>query len=77
MLFTDTDSFMYVIKTKAVDEDFSKDKEMFDFSNFWANSKYYDNWNKLVVGKIEDETGGVAVKKCWMKDKLVIFLGRW
>ena len=63
MLFTDTDSFMYVIKTKAVDEDFSKDKEMFDFSNFWANSKYYDNWNKLVVGKIEDETGGVAVKK--------------
>ena len=63
MLFTDTDNFMYVIKTKAVDEDFSKDKEMFDFSNFWANSKYYDNWNKLVVGKIEDETGGVAVKK--------------
>ena len=63
MLFTDTDSFMYVIKTKAVDEDFSKDKEMFDFSNFWANSKYYDNWNKLVVGKIENETGGFAVKK--------------
>ena len=62
MLFTDTDSFMYVIKTKAVDEDFSKDKEMFDFSNFWANSKYYDNWNKLVVGKIEDETGVLLSK---------------
>ena len=33
LLFTDTDSLMYEIKTEDVYEDFSKDKEMFHFSN--------------------------------------------
>ena len=35
--FTDTDSLMYEIKTEDVSQDFSKDKEMFDFSNCSAN----------------------------------------
>ena len=43
-------------------EDFSKDKEMFNLSNYSAKSKYYDNSNKLVVGKMKDETGGVAIE---------------
>ena len=43
LLFKDTDSLIYKIKTKDVFEDFSSDKEMFDFSN---KSKYYDNSNK-------------------------------
>ena len=33
-LFTDTDSLMYKIKTEDVYENFSADKEMFDFSNY-------------------------------------------
>ena len=33
LLFTDTDSLMYEIKTEDVYEDFSSDKEMFDLSN--------------------------------------------
>ena len=33
LLFTDTDSLMYEMKTEDVHEDFSNDKEMFDFSN--------------------------------------------
>ena len=33
LLFTDTDNLMYEIKTEDVYEDFSKDKEIFDFSN--------------------------------------------
>ena len=33
LLFTDTDSLMYEIRTEDVYEDFSSDKEMFDFSN--------------------------------------------
>ena len=33
LLFADTDSLMYEIKTKEVYEDYIKDKEMFDFSN--------------------------------------------
>ena len=49
---------MYEIKTEDVYEDFSKDKEMFDFSNYSVKSKYCDESNKLVVGKMKDETGG-------------------
>ena len=33
LLFTDTDSFMYEIKTENVYEDFGSNKEMTDFSN--------------------------------------------
>ena len=33
---------------------------MFDFSNYSTKSKYYDNLNKLVIGKMKVETGGVA-----------------
>ena len=44
----------YEIKTEDVYEDFSNDKEMFDFSNYSTKWKYYDNSNKLVVGKIKD-----------------------
>ena len=36
LLFTETDSLMYEIKTENVSDDFSKDKEMFDFSNYLA-----------------------------------------
>ena len=32
LLFTETDSLIYEIKTEHVYKDFSKDKEMFDFS---------------------------------------------
>ena len=48
LLFTHTDKFMYEIKTEGVYEDFSSNKEMFDFSNY---SKYYDDSNKLVNWK--------------------------
>ena len=39
LLFTDTDSLANEIKTKDVYEYFSKDKEIFDFSNYSAKSK--------------------------------------
>ena len=63
LLFTDTDSLMYKIKTEDVYEDFSNDKEMFDFSNYSTKSKCYDNSKKLVVGKMKDETAGVAIEE--------------
>ena len=62
-LFTDTDSLMYEIKSEDVYEDVSKDKEMFDFCNYSTKSKYDDNSNKLVVGKIKDETAGIAIEE--------------
>ena len=63
LLFTDTDSLMYVIKTEDVYEDFSNDKEMFDLSNYSTKAKYYDNSNKLMIGKMKDETAGVVIKE--------------
>ena len=47
---------MYEIKAEDVYKDFSNDKEMFNFSNYSTKSKYYDNSNKVVVGKMKDET---------------------
>ena len=45
LLFTDTDSLMYEIKTVDVHEDFSSNKEVVNFSNYMTKSKYYD-WNE-------------------------------
>ena len=71
---TDTDSLMYEIKAKDVYED--KDKEMFDFSNYSVLSKYNDS-NKLVFGKVKDETRGVAVTIWWIEAKYIFILSRW
>ena len=54
---------MYKNKTEDVYEDFSNNKEMFDFSNYLTKSKYYDSSNKLVTGKMKDETGDVAIEE--------------
>ena len=54
---------MYEIKTEDIYEDFRNNKEMFDFSNYSTKSKYYDNSNNLVIGKIKDETAGVAIEE--------------
>ena len=39
MLFTDTDSVTYEIKTEDIYEDFYKDKDLFDFSNIFRRFK--------------------------------------
>ena len=33
---------------------------MFDFSNYLTKSEYHNDSNKLVIGKMKSETGGVA-----------------
>ena len=45
---------------------------MFDFSNYSTKSKYYDNSNKLVVGKTKDETAGVVIEES--KPKMYSYL---
>ena len=45
---------MYEIKTKNVFDDFSKNKEMFDFNSCSVKLKYNDNSNALVVSKYKD-----------------------
>ena len=48
---------------------------MFDFSNYSTRSKYDDNSNKLVIGKMQDETGGVAIEEyVGLKPKMYLYL---
>ena len=35
---------------------------MFDFSNCSTKSKYYNDSNELLIGKIKDETGDSAIE---------------
>ena len=60
-LFTHTDNLINKLK-QNVYEDFSKDKEIFEFTNCSVESKYYDDTNKLIVDKMQDETGGALLK---------------
>ena len=60
MLFTYTDSLTYEIKSDVYKE-FFKHKRLFDFSNYPKDSKFFDEINKKVIGKMKDEFGGVII----------------
>ena len=50
-------------KNDDVHEYFSNNKEMFDCTNYLTKAKFHDNSNKFVVGKMKDETAGVAIEE--------------
>ena len=54
---------MYEIKTEDVYEDFIEDKKTSDFSNYSLKSKYYNDSNKLMVCKMNDEAADVLLIK--------------
>ena len=59
--FTDTDSLVYAIKSENVCEEFFEWKDFFDFSNYSNDSKFFNETNKKVIGKMKDEFAGVIV----------------
>ena len=64
LLFTDTDSLMYEIRTDDVYEDFKRigtEKDCWDNSDYPKDSPYYSTHNKKVIGKFKDEAEGVPV----------------
>ena len=63
LLFTDTDSLTYEIKSENVYKEFYKWKDLFDVSNYSKDSKFYDNTNKKVIGKMKDEYGGTVINQ--------------
>ena len=63
LLFTDTDSLTYEIKSENVYEEFSQRKDLFDFTNYSKDSKFFDESNKKVIGKMKEEFGGVIVNE--------------
>ena len=61
MLFTDTDSLIYEIKSEGVYEEFFKNKHLFDFSNYPKDSNFFDETNKKVIGKVKDDSEGKII----------------
>ena len=61
LIFTDTDSLAYEIKSENVYEEFYKWKDLFDFSNCSKDSRFYNESNKKVIGKMKDEYSGVII----------------
>ena len=61
LLFTDTDSLTYEIKTDDVYKDFWKDKQIFDNSDYEEKSPFFDKTNNKVIGKFKDEAAGVPI----------------
>ena len=51
LLFTDTDSVTYEIKSENVSEEFFKWKDLFDFSNYAKDSKFFYETNKKLLEK--------------------------
>ena len=72
-MFTDTDSLVYETKTEDVYENFNQDKKMFDFCNYSTKLKFPDDSNKLVVGKMKDETAVVTKKLLEWSQKCICF----
>lgn len=56
---TDTDSLFYKFQTEDLYQDMARNKQLFDTSNFLKNHSLYSEANKKVIGKMNDETGGV------------------
>ena len=63
LLFTDLDSLADEIKSKDVYEGFFEWKDLFDFSNYPRESKFFNETNQKVIGKMKDKFGGVIVDK--------------
>ena len=63
LLFTDTDSLFYEIKSENGYEEFFKWKDLFDFSNHSKDSMFFNKTNKKVIGKMKDEFGEVIVSE--------------
>ena len=61
LLFCDTDSLCFEIKTKDMYKDFEELKHIFDFSNYPKDHPLYDESNKAVPGLLKDETAGKPI----------------
>ena len=62
LLFTDTDSLCYHIKTVDIYKDMDDDSHHFDRSDYdMSGYRGQDNANKKVIGKFKDETNGIPI----------------
>ena len=62
-MFTDTHSLVYKNITDDVHEDFYEDENLFDFSDYTPDLKFFDLVNKKVIGKMKDEFKGEIISE--------------
>ena len=62
LLFRDTDRVVYEIETN-VQEDFYENKNLFNFSYYLQNLKFFDPSNRKVIGKMKDEVKGKVISE--------------
>ena len=62
-MITDTDSLVYETETDDIYEDFYKNKNLLDFSDYLEDSKYFDLFNKSVIGKMKDKVKGKIISE--------------
>ena len=66
-----THSLAYERKSEDVYEKVFMHKHLFDFSNFSKDSKFYDNQNEMVVGKMRVVNKGIPINKFFgLKSKM-------
>ena len=63
LLFTDTDSLCYHIETQDIYDDMKADAFHFDTSDYPADHPLHSTANKKIIGKMKDETAGVAISE--------------
>ena len=61
LLITDTGRLIYEIKSEDVYKEFFKWKDLFDFSSYSEDSKFFNSTNKKLIGKMIYEFGGVII----------------
>ena len=61
LLYTDTDSLIYMIRTRDAYRDMLKHRDDFDTSNYPRGHMCYDEHNARVLGKFKDEANGVVI----------------
>ena len=63
LLFTDTDSLCYDVKTDDLYHDFLQDLDYFDTLEYPRDHFLYSVRNKKVPGKMKDETRGIPIEE--------------
>ena len=63
VLFSDTDSLCYHVKTENIYKDMLDDSDHFDTSDYPKEHFLHSTTNKKVLGKMKDETAGVAISE--------------
>ena len=63
LLFTDTDSLAYEIRTKDWYQDMANMLPLMDTSNYPQDNQLYSDANKKVIGKMKDETAGQPIEE--------------